>query len=233
MERINNQKAGLANLAERTLCWITLARRPLYPSELQCALAVEVDELRLHDDNFTDTECIVAACAGLVTIDEEANIIRLVHYTTQEYFIHKLDNWLPDAESYVTTTCLMYLSYPISIFDGSRGDFYYYAANNWIYHGRNATSIPPGVMNLLDSNVPLANSLRFQNRRYYKGMRRDMPPNPLHVVSSFGFVQAITALLDLQWPIDSRDGLDMTPLACAAQQGEEASIKLLRERCLR
>jgi hypothetical protein len=29
---------------------------------------------------------MVSVCAGLVTIDEESNIIRLVHHTTQEYF---------------------------------------------------------------------------------------------------------------------------------------------------
>jgi len=29
---------------------------------------------------------MISVCAGLVTVTKESNIIRLVHYTTQEYF---------------------------------------------------------------------------------------------------------------------------------------------------
>lgn len=234
MERIKSQRAGLANLAERTLCWITLARRPLSPSELQHALAVEVGELELHADNLTDTECIVAACAGLVTIDEEADVIRLVHYTTQEYFVHKLDSWFPDAESYVTTTCVTYLSYrKLPVFESRRDYFYKYAATNWASHGRNATLIPPGVMDFLGSESHLAGFLWFveHNEPYDYNIRwMRKPPSPLHVVSFFGFEHAITALLDLKWPVDPTDGFGLTPLMWAARGGQEASVKLLLEK---
>ena len=41
---------------------------------------------KLDEENLPEIEDMVSVCAGLVTIDEESNIIRLVHYTTQEYF---------------------------------------------------------------------------------------------------------------------------------------------------
>ena len=50
--------------------------------EIPDALAVEVGESELDQDNLSELEDMVSICAGLVIIDEESNIIRLVHYTT-------------------------------------------------------------------------------------------------------------------------------------------------------
>ncbi|KAH7244493.1 uncharacterized protein BKA55DRAFT_692293 [Fusarium redolens] len=86
MERIRAQKAGIRQLAERTLLWITCAKRPLNTSELQHALAVELEANEFDDKNFSAVDDMVSACAGLVIIDEESKIIRLVHYTMQDYF---------------------------------------------------------------------------------------------------------------------------------------------------
>ena len=47
---------------------------------------MEVGESNLDEDNLPEIEDMVSVCAGLVTIDEESNVIRLVHYITQEYF---------------------------------------------------------------------------------------------------------------------------------------------------
>jgi hypothetical protein len=66
-----------------------------YISELQHALAVEVGEAELDEENLPEIEDIVSVCAGLVTIDEESGIIRLVHYTTQEYFERTQRQWFP------------------------------------------------------------------------------------------------------------------------------------------
>jgi hypothetical protein len=86
MERINGQKLGFQDLAKEVLAWITYAKRPLTTLELQHALSVEVGESELNEDNLPQIEDIVSVCAGLVTVDEESCIIRLVHYTAQEYF---------------------------------------------------------------------------------------------------------------------------------------------------
>lgn len=57
--------------------------RELYP-----ALAIEVGEATLYEDNIPDVATIVPACVGLVAIDKQNDIIRLVHHTTQEYPEH-------------------------------------------------------------------------------------------------------------------------------------------------
>jgi hypothetical protein len=65
----------------------------------------------LNGDNFYDVEDIISVCAGLVTIDEESNIIRLVHYTTQEYFEHIRLEWNPRAPEEIASICLTYLAF--------------------------------------------------------------------------------------------------------------------------
>jgi hypothetical protein len=86
MERIEGQSAGLEELAKQVLSWITCAKRHLTALELQHALAVEVGNSELDEENLPEIEDMISVCAGLVTIDNESNVIRLIHYTAQEYF---------------------------------------------------------------------------------------------------------------------------------------------------
>jgi hypothetical protein len=47
---------------------------------------MELDETELDETNLPEIEDMISVCADLVTVDGESNIIRLVHYTTQEFF---------------------------------------------------------------------------------------------------------------------------------------------------
>jgi ankyrin repeat protein len=111
MDRITGQKPGFRNLALKALCWITCAARPLAPAELQHALAVEAGDSELDEDNIPRLERMVSICAGLVTIDEESHVIRLVHYTTQEFFQERWRDWFPTAHDEITDICITYLSF--------------------------------------------------------------------------------------------------------------------------
>jgi hypothetical protein len=82
IKRIDSQLAGKVEVAKKAISWITYAGRPLKTWELCHALAVEPGEEELDQENIVDVEDIVSCCAGLVTVDEESNIIRLVYYTT-------------------------------------------------------------------------------------------------------------------------------------------------------
>jgi hypothetical protein len=78
MERIEQQDDSRTQFAKRVLSWITYSVRPLSVKELQHALAVMPDTTKLDPDDITDDEILTSICAGLVVIDEEQNIIRLV-----------------------------------------------------------------------------------------------------------------------------------------------------------
>lgn len=151
MDRIDRQKEGLRELAKRVLSWITCAKRPLTTTELQHALAVKGGEPELDEDNLPQTEDMVSVCAGLVTVDEASGIIRLVHYTTQEYFEQKQISWFPDAQKDIATTCVSYLSFntfeigfcpTYKEFEARLrlNPLYGYAARNWGHHARAASA---------------------------------------------------------------------------------------------
>jgi hypothetical protein len=62
---------------------------------------------------YTEIEDMVLVCVGLVTIDEQSDIIRLVHYTTQQYLDRIRETLFPNAEVGINTTCVAYLSFDI------------------------------------------------------------------------------------------------------------------------
>jgi hypothetical protein len=103
MQRLEAQLADEVQLAKRVLSWIICAERPLTTSELEHTLAVEAGQPQLDIDNICEVEDMISVCAGLVTIDNEGGIIRLVHYTMQEYFKQTQNNWFRNAEADIAT----------------------------------------------------------------------------------------------------------------------------------
>ncbi|KAK4066325.1 hypothetical protein Trihar35433_6752 [Trichoderma harzianum] len=169
VERIKSQKNGFRRLAEQTLSWISHAKRQLTVIELQHALAVdfEMDNGNIprdfDDESKPGIDLIVSVCCGLVTIDqdtvdeEEGRVIRLVHYTTQEYLIQIREKWFPGAEERIADVCAVYLSFdvfesgPFTWEEGEEEDkeidkklqsnpFYSYASMNWGHHARESNT---------------------------------------------------------------------------------------------
>lgn len=97
MDRIQRQKGDLPWVAMQVLSWIVKAKRTMTGLELQHALAVELGKAELDKENLPEMEDMVLACSGLVTVDKESVVIRLVHYTTQEYFERPQKNWFPQS----------------------------------------------------------------------------------------------------------------------------------------
>lgn len=161
MKRIKEQKPGFCHLATNALSWLSHAKRQLKTVELQHALAVnmEVDSGRgripekFHADSIPDIDLIVSSCHGLVTVDEESQVIRLVHYTTQEYFDRMRRQWFPEAETKIANVCTLYITvdefysyekerenYPRIEKKLQLDPFFGYACANWGYHARGADS---------------------------------------------------------------------------------------------
>ena len=84
-----------------------MLERPLSTAELRHALAVKADMAKLDEDFLPEVEVLGSICAGLVIVDEQSNIVRLVHYTTQEYF--ERTSLFQNAETDITVTCVSYL----------------------------------------------------------------------------------------------------------------------------
>ncbi|KAJ6545367.1 hypothetical protein B0H19DRAFT_861021, partial [Mycena capillaripes] len=85
MLRIEAQTEEDRKITHSTLAWVANAKRPLKVADITVALAIEPGAQQLDEDNFLDIDIILAVCAGLVIVDEQLSVVRLVHYTTQEY----------------------------------------------------------------------------------------------------------------------------------------------------
>ncbi|KAJ7310860.1 ankyrin repeat-containing domain protein [Mycena albidolilacea] len=111
MTRIEDQGNKNKQIGYSTLTWVLNAKRPLTVSEIQTALAVEPDSQELDEDNVMDIETILAVCAGLVIVDKESSVLRLVHYTTQEYLDSIQAQKFLDAQIKITHTLLTFLNF--------------------------------------------------------------------------------------------------------------------------
>ncbi|KPM37589.1 hypothetical protein AK830_g8957 [Neonectria ditissima] len=238
MERINEQSSGSKRLAVEVLSWITLTNRPLSIIELQHALAVESGDDELDEESIRHIRDMISVCAGLVTVDEKSQVIRLVHYTTQEYLRKTRDSWSPDADADITNACIAYLSFDVFRPDIDEDGwaskeldeaieahpFYEYAATNWGKHARNSPGAHQEVMTFLKSDDKVKASCEP-----LRGPFAWTWGNGLHVASWFGIEQAA----DDPWAenlLESTDSEGRTPLSWAAENGQEGMAKRLLEK---
>ncbi|KAH8586052.1 ankyrin repeat protein, partial [Bisporella sp. PMI_857] len=244
MERIERQVKNREELAKQILQWVTCAKRLLTTSELQLALAVEVGEVELDQDNFPQIEDMVSACAGLVTVDEESGTIRLVHYTAQEYLERTQKQWFPNAETDITRICVTYLSFNTfeSGFCQTDDEFeerlrsnqlYDYAAHNWGHHARAVPiEMSKFILDFLQTSSKVSGSgqamIAAKDYRY-RGYSQDVPRQitGVHLAACFGLVDMIVALLENGNEPDIKDTYGRTPLSYAAERGYEAVVTLL------
>ncbi|KAJ9131303.1 Ankyrin repeat domain-containing protein 50 [Pleurostoma richardsiae] len=80
MERIEGQAIDQQELAKQVLSWITCAKRPIRTLELQEALAVEVGESELDEDNLPDIEDMISEDLRRTGSDYDGG--SLTHYLT-------------------------------------------------------------------------------------------------------------------------------------------------------
>jgi ankyrin repeat protein len=271
LQRIEDQQLDNKKTAKKALSWITYAERQLTTRELRHALAVELGELdednisnsediaticaglvaeKLDKDNIPDVEDIVSVCAGLVTVDEKSNIIRLVHYTTQEYFERIREKWFPYAQLRIASTCLTYLSFsPFRSgscpsddeFKSRLGEnvFLDYASRYW---GQHAQTVQEPVSELassflqdtylVSSAVQAMSISSYQVSNY--SQRFPKGTTGLHLTAIFGLLHLSDVLLsqsegNISISANAKDNSGRTPLLWAAEKGHEAVVKLLLE----
>jgi ankyrin repeat protein len=244
MKRIEGQVPDQSQVAQQALAWITFAKRQITTIELQNALAVEAGDLEFDTENLADLEDIISACQGLITLDEGSDIIRLVHYTAQEYLQRACDTWFPNAHDEIASTYLTYLSFdafkagPCSTdqeFETrlSQYPLYYYAAENWGLHIPMRSMHETTLLSFLTDIPKLDASVQglWAHEEYMKhpgySQRAAKEVTGSHLAAYFGLEGVILELLGRSNPIDSKDSLGRTPLSWAAQNAHESVVELL------
>ena len=114
VERNQNQPDDDSKLGLSILSWVTHARQPLSIQGLRVGLAVEhqtnADLMTLDLDNVLPSSSLVDVCAGLVVIDPESQVVRLIHYTAQEFFNKERSRLFVGAGEDIGQVCLTSLS---------------------------------------------------------------------------------------------------------------------------
>ena len=175
MRRIYGQEQGFRDLAEQILSWIVYAVRPLTVPELQHALSIEPGDEELDEDNFLDVNDLTSVCAGLIIIDREGQVIRLVHYTTQEYFERCRDELFGGVQNRMAAICITYLCF--GVFESSCSSlealetrvteypFLMYAVPYWGFHVRATSELiqQEYIMELLLKHDKLVSAIQIEH----------------------------------------------------------------------
>ncbi|KAL5378431.1 hypothetical protein DPSP01_009188 [Paraphaeosphaeria sporulosa] len=248
IQRIDGQLDGDQALAKKVLSWITYARRPLTTAELCCALAVERGESELDPDNVPDIEDLLSVCAGLVVIDKESAIVRLVHYTTQEYFKRISETWYSGAALHIALTCLTFLSFDLfktgsCFFDEEfeerleESKLLDYAAKYWGKHIVKVESDACALACSFLSNNDLVSSatqVLFAPTHKHSGYSQGYPKNSTgaHLAARFGLSLTLEAILspeekERRSEIAKKDSWDRTSLYLAVENGHYVTAELL------
>jgi ankyrin repeat protein len=241
MERIGSQATDQVELAHDVLAWIVHARRRVTAMELQQALGVEIGEIEFDSDNCPDIDYIVSVCAGLIAIDHGTNIIRLAHYTAQEYFEKNQLKWFPDAEARIANVCTTYLSFLASratlvpqsqserqVLPAASG-FYNYAALNWGHHARVAPVTLAETMRLLRQPrwVEIAWPTVSWSLESVSGIHHSTKCTGLHLAAYFGLEVAAGKLVQGISSPERQESHGITPIMIAALRGHKLVVELL------
>lgn len=208
--------------------------------ELQHALAVEEDSSALNPRKMKDMRQIVGVCAGLVTIDKESDIIRLAHYTTQEYFEQNWTLWFPNANRCIATISLTYLSYeqfsakPAQSWEEYRqrqrdNCFYEYAAQYWGHHAREAYPEVKDLTARFLRGPALVSAVQVLVAQQFSFGIFNIPKGimGLHIAAYFGLNEEVMEFLQVTVCPDVAGSYGQTALHWAVRNRQQQTVELL------
>ena len=207
IDRIKSQSQEYWHLARQVMSWIFYAKRPLKIFELREILAVEPEDTRFDPSGLHEKDLILEVCCGLVSIDEQDETIRLVHYSLQEYLTTCWHVHWPRAEETVAATCIAYLTlddFSVHMLEydmPAHCQFLLYAAEYWSEHlkGPFEVILEDRMCQLLDSTTHLRNHL-------------------------------VSVILKRNVDLEARDSRGYTPLGRAVHCEESTAVRQLLDR---
>lgn len=250
VQRIYNQAQDIVDLAESILFWVICARRPLTILELQHIYATQGVEsgMMLEEDDMPDEEILTSACRGLVIVDKISRVVRIVHYTAQQYFERAHAQNLLVAKSSLTIISLTYLTLP-NFADGActtdsamserfaRYPFLAYAAKYWGFEVNELNELNDDFWSHFEAfasssaAVDIACQISSIHGAMYTNWSQEYPRAvPLLVlVASFDMPMVLRHLVSNGHDIESSGTDGETALIRAATHGYTRNVETLLE----
>ncbi len=246
LQRIRKQSDGQNTLGMETLMWIAHARRPLLVTELSEALAIKPGSTSLKPRFRPSQKRMVDCCMGLVTVDEKSSVVRLVHFSVQEYLHKYRDGVFADGERTIAEGCITYLLFEpftlgprrdeVEILDLiSKNAFVKYAAHHWGSHVHSAKSEKIDQLALKFLQAEPQRGCSLQTLQYSANLREEYwneeescSCNGLHLAAMFGLERLGKQLLGVNGiGVDDITKMGTTALIQAAAGGHKDFSEML------
>ncbi|KAK1855763.1 ankyrin repeat protein [Colletotrichum chrysophilum] len=238
MKRIQGQTPNRRDLGTRVVSWITHVSRPLTVLELRHALAVDTNKNEVDYENIRDVDVVLSVCAGLVTIEDESMIIRLVHYTAQEFFQRASETYFPGYHAIMASICVKYVCIVyhspgyrdrFNLWDKSSSyPFLSYASHGWGYHTVQGCCLCKDVETFLLHHEDIMQSLSsFKTLSTLTSSSKKFPESGLGWAAFYGIDEAIDVFRQKRRVVNATDSSGMTPMFYAAIEGKITFMRLL------
>ncbi|ETN37213.1 uncharacterized protein HMPREF1541_08203 [Cyphellophora europaea CBS 101466] len=239
-------------IAFQTLMWISHAKRPLTMLELQHALALRPSDADISEERLLEPRQVLDYCCGLVEHERDSDIVRLVHYTLEEYLQAHDHDLFQQADLNILKTCLQYMTLAslkqVPFKNRTDADqimkrmaLCHYACLEWGHHAKDvdlalyADLVLPilnSSQNLLiiarirDSKTPDAR--KWQDRMWVWAYEKNGGAG-ISLAATFGLTDLVRLLISqyTEPNLAARNMFGSTPLHEAALYGHEQTAELL------
>ncbi|KAH6906631.1 ankyrin repeat-containing domain protein [Coprinopsis sp. MPI-PUGE-AT-0042] len=232
-DRILNQVPKHALLAQLVILWIIYATRELTIDELRYAVAICPDTYAYEPTRLVPEALLLSTCCGLVALDEQTRLVRLIHYTVKDAIQPLLLHFFPDPHAVLVSVCTSYLiecGFQKATFKSARELYKVlakdplldYAHCSWDFHAHE--SHPSGLAASVVAKFVLG-------CKGYPAVTRTSSIDcdllgPLHAAVYFGFDHLIHPATDLQH-LNEFTYRGKSPLFLACQEIKGTSIEAL------
>lgn len=246
MQRIEATNEEDRNIAMNFLLWITFAARPLSVQEIEHACSIDAEAREIDPDEVLNAHDLTSMCSGLVMIDA-SDIVRLVHFSAQNYFYDNRERWFPGGEMVLAQGCLNYLS--LKAFDAGpcsgptenaefatrslQNPLLQYSCSYWGLHARStkqAEVLAERIISFLGHTRHFnaaVQALWYSDSPVVAGWDVKSGVLALHLAAYFGLTHVVSRLLIAGAAVDSRDSSATTPLMYTAAGGHAPVVEEL------
>jgi len=243
--------------AHCALQWLVFSARPLQLQEIAEAVVVESEFVSFSpEDRLFEPHDIINICSSLVSLSDRTSVLRLTHYSVQEYILSERIREGPasffgvmeaSSDAFIAEICLTYVllfDKPDSLSKTSLQEWPLldYACKHWFEHaGRLTDDADRRITNRLseklltpEGNFAFFNWLRvFEPDRPWVYFESHKDPKffakPLYYATHCGLLDSARSLLIAGADVEAENWEHRTPLHTAASQGHEAVVRLLLE----
>ena len=240
MDRVQGHGKSLLRL-------VAYAQRPLSTKEVEHALGISSETDELLDEEIIPASALISRCAGLVTLDENYEIV-FSHYTIDGYFASRRNDFFEDGHKYMAEVCLHYLNLqelrkgPVQgEEEGAQFDarlkaypFLEYASLFWGAHGHASqdNAVLELAYDFIRNDARRSTSVQalwFSSDEMTADWRSRNETSALRLAMYFKYERLANRLLESGADANIQDVFGMTPLMWAAQVGDiEMTTSILK-----